>query len=141
MSVPAENLSMHKHAAPMTHKEVLSVIAGAREDRFLEPEIGKLRERCCAFVYEVMQEATIALGIGGPTVAVLRSEEATVASLCSVARQREGSVKQRRELAEALVIGVLLNSDNPDWDPLDPASGRNDSKGILLALLNMSLEK
>ena len=135
MNATAEKTSEQTHAVTMTHEHALSIIARASEDRFLAREIDKLRGKCCVFVNEVMHEVTLALAAGSQTAALLRSRQDTAAALCSAARQREGLARQRRELAEAMVIGALLNSDNLDWNPLDPASGRSDSKSILLALL------
>jgi len=52
------------------------------------------------------------------------------------ARNRENAAKERRELAQDLLIGALVNLDNPDWDPLDPSTSKNPADSSILALLN-----
>jgi hypothetical protein len=47
-----------------------------------------------------------------------------------------GTDAQRRELARQIVIGALLNRDNPDWDPADPATHRPIPDDPLLVLLD-----
>jgi hypothetical protein len=56
-----------------------------------------------------------------------------------LARDRENSAKERRELAQDLVIGALVNIDNPDWNPLDPSTSRDSSNSTFLALLSPTL--
>jgi hypothetical protein len=52
------------------------------------------------------------------------------------ARNREAAAKERRELAQELVIGALVNLDNPGWNPLDPSTSKSASSSSFLALLN-----
>lgn len=56
-----------------------------------------------------------------------------------LARDRESAAKERRLLAQDLVIGALVNIDNPGWDPLDPSTSAESSGSSLLALLNPGL--
>ena len=56
-----------------------------------------------------------------------------------LAREREAAAKQRRELAQDLVIGTLVNLDNPDWNPMDPSTSKDSASSPLLALLNPHL--
>lgn len=56
-----------------------------------------------------------------------------------LARDRENAAKERRLLAQDLVIGALVNLDNPAWDPLDPSTSRESSSSSLLALLDPDL--
>lgn len=119
----------------ITHEDALNVIGRANDDSHVAREIDKLRGKYYALVNEVVREVTVALGNGSQTAALLRSSQDTAAILCSVSRQREGQARQRRALAEAMILGVLLNGSNLDWDPMDPASGSNGGKSILLSLL------
>jgi hypothetical protein len=59
----------------------------------------------------------------------------SVQELASAAARRELAAKQRREYAQALVAGALLNYDNPDWNPVDPSTSRLASNNILVQLL------
>jgi hypothetical protein len=53
--------------------------------------------------------------------------------------QRQGEIlgNDRRELAEGIVMGSLLNLDNPHWNPADPATCQAEPQSALLALLGM----
>lgn len=62
-------------------------------------------------------------------------------------RLRDSSTRRRqawqkaRELAEMLVIGALLNKDNPAWDPSDPSSCAAGGQSTLLSLIRFDLEE
>jgi hypothetical protein len=56
-----------------------------------------------------------------------------------LARDREIAARQRRELAQDLVLGTLVNLDNPDWNPLDPSTSKDAGRSTVLALLNPRL--
>lgn len=64
-----------------------------------------------------------------------------VAAYASIARQRQWEAKECRLLAEDMVIAALKNLENPDWDPADPATSRNNGKGILQLLLQWERDK
>ncbi len=56
-----------------------------------------------------------------------------------LARDRETAARERRLLAQDLVIGALVNVDNPAWDPFNPSTSKHSSDSTLLALLNPAL--
>lgn len=58
-----------------------------------------------------------------------------------MAEQRRGEIMStsRREIAEGIVIGSLLNVDNPQWNPTDPATCNESSSSILAAVLQLDL--
>ncbi len=136
MSLSAKEVSAQQHASPMTREQALNIIERASKDSFLAPEIEQLREKCCLFIGEVMQEINQSLAEKEKRIpALLRSKSDSTISLQAASREREKLAKQRRELAEAMVIGALLNSDNPGWNPLDPSTGKSSGGSLLLALL------
>lgn len=140
MSFPAKEVSMRNHTLPMTHDEALSIIDRASKDSFLAQEIDQLREKCCIFIGEVMHEVNQALAEKEKrTPALLRSKNSSAVSLQAAGREREKLAKQRRELAEAMVMGALFNIDNPNWNPLDPSTGKSSGGSLLLALLKTSI--
>ncbi len=140
MSLPVKEMSTRDQVLPMTHDEALQIIERARKDKFLAQDLEQLRDKCCLFVSDVMREVNQALAEKDKrTPALLRSKPSDAVSLRGAARERESAAKQRRELAEAMVIGALCNSDNPNWNPLDPAT-HNSRGSLLLALLKTSLD-
>lgn len=54
--------------------------------------------------------------------------------------RRRQAWQKARELAEMLVIGALLNKDNPAWDPADPSSCAEGGQGALLSLIRFEPE-
>jgi hypothetical protein len=58
--------------------------------------------------------------------------------LAAAARNRESDARERRALAQDLVLGAIINLDNPDWNPLDPATSRRAEDSALLAFLGMT---
>ncbi len=69
---------------------------------------------------------------------LLADVEQTMAAL-EMSLMTPGATPQQqamcRELAQDLVIGALLNRDNPEWDPDDPSTHRPLQDDPLLALL------
>lgn len=53
--------------------------------------------------------------------------------------QRRGEImsKGRREVVEGIVMGSLLNVDNPEWNPTDPATCNESSTSALAAILQL----
>ena len=62
-----------------------------------------------------------------------------VRALAAASRHTARGAQERRDLAEALVIGALLNGDNPGWDPSDPATHRPSLSSPFLQLLQLKL--
>lgn len=56
-----------------------------------------------------------------------------------LAKDREIIARERRLLAQELVIGALVNFGNPGWDPFDPSTSKDSSSSTLLALLDPNL--
>jgi hypothetical protein len=138
MSLPLKEIPRNQ-SLPMSEEQALHIIERASKDQFLAQDIEQLRDKCCLFVNDIMREVNLALAQQDKRVpALLRSKQDTAISLRGAARERERLAQQRRELAEAMVIGALLNSNNPDWNPLDPATDRSRGS-LLLALLRSAL--
>lgn len=138
MNLPLKEIPRN-HSLPMSEEQALQIIERASKDKFLAQDIDQLREKCCVFVNDIMHQVNQALVQQDKRVpALLRAAPDSAISLRGAARERERLAQQRRELAEAMVIGALLNSNNPDWNPLDPATDRS-SGSLLLAVLRAAL--
>lgn len=61
-------------------------------------------------------------------------------NLAAESTRRRQAWQKARELAEMLVIGALINKDNPAWDPADPSSCAKEGKGTLLSLIRFDPE-
>ncbi|MGZ3240062.1 MAG: hypothetical protein ACXWIN_06850 [Burkholderiaceae bacterium] len=61
------------------------------------------------------------------------------AVLARASRRIGNDTKERRELAKMLLLGALLNHDNPDWNPADASTDRADHDDPFIALLQMDL--
>ncbi|MPS30336.1 MAG: hypothetical protein E2576_02560 [Alcaligenaceae bacterium] len=120
----------------MTHERALEIIERAQRDKYLAREVDELREKCGQFIGDLMHEVGQEIAAKERKIPVLlRNREESAISLRSAAAHREQRARERRELAEAVVMGALFNSGNPDWDPLDPATYETDRGGLLMALL------
>lgn len=55
--------------------------------------------------------------------------------------QRQGEMlsKERRAVAEGIVVGSLMNVDNPQWNPSMPETGKTTSPSAMATLLRMEL--
>lgn len=60
--------------------------------------------------------------------------------LGATSKRRKQAWQKARELAEMLVIGALINKDNPAWDPADPSSCAAGGEGALLSLIRFDAE-
>lgn len=139
MNFPAQKTPQTRRADPMTHEEALEIIARAQQDSYLARELDYLRDKCCLFLQDVIHDVNLALAEKEKKVpALLRSKVDSAISLRMAAQQREELARQRRELAEAMVIGALLNIDNPDWDPIQGSARGHGKGGLLMALLKTS---
>lgn len=126
-------------ARPMRHDEALEIIERASRDPHLARQVDQLRERCCQFIQDMMRDADLELARREKKVpALLRGPGDSAVSLRGAAQQRQRSAEQRRELAEAMVLGALFNMDNPDWDPLRDSVRGSGSGGLLMALIRTS---
>ncbi|WP_235471460.1 hypothetical protein [Herbaspirillum hiltneri] len=136
MNLPTQQMASPEAAFPMTRDEAMAIVARAAQDKYLAQELDHLREKCCRFVDDIMHRVNREMADQDQrTPALLQADACDVLSLRNAARGREKIAQQRRELAEAMVIGALFNSDNPDWNPLNPDSRGTGQGSLLLALL------
>lgn len=63
------------------------------------------------------------------------SSAQSMREITAASRHTAQDAQERRELAEAMIIGALLNRGNPDWDPKKPETHRPNYKDPLVQLL------
>ncbi|WP_151635919.1 hypothetical protein [Noviherbaspirillum aerium] len=69
----------------------------------------------------------------------LPKEPANIRRLMVAQRQAEMLSAERRAVAEGIVVGCLINVDNPQWDPMVPETGKAQSQSAMATLLRMEL--
>jgi hypothetical protein len=121
-----------------TDQELLALIARAKNDPIVAEKLASLGQQSIDALLKIVHEVTGMLSKIQPRTDNPASQSNSVAALASAARARAMAGKEKRELAEDLVIGALINHGNPDWNPLDPASSWEASNNALLALLQNS---
>lgn len=120
-------------------QEALAVLARAKEDPFMVEALLKLQKELFDMLGDIIHETSNSLQLPGTSAGTASApgEVTSVVALRNQSRQRESSGRQKRELAEAMVIGALINRDNPNWDPFDPSTSQQPGENLILALLQM----
>ena len=122
------------NAAPLAQEHAHDAdIAPAMSQR--ERALSTLRDQGCALVGAMIDSTAAWLATRLPAPERRDDDEATLAALGGAARQRQEHARRLRALAEALVLGAVINQDNPGWDPFDPATSRQGTDSRLCALL------
>lgn len=133
------NAELEQQPPALSDQEALAILVRAQQDPFMAEALLKLQRESFEYLENIIRETSNLLPLpesasgSAPAPGAMNS----VAALRGQSRQRESVGRQRRELAEALVIGALINQDNPDWDPFDPSTCREPGENLILALLQM----
>lgn len=116
-------------------------LAGMASDPLLAEAIVSVQSQCSQAIDDTVDKVAKALmqGVKADEGDAAAKSGAGFSSLAAMSQRRAQEAKQHRELAQALVIGALLNHDNPDWDPFDPATHRPAQNSPLLTLLQLEL--
>lgn len=104
----------------MSDSQILALIARAETDPIAAKSVQYLQKQACERMADAVQQMLAKLnGIGAARDKKAPAGPISVVALASAARQREAAGKQKKQFAEYLVIGALMNRDNPDWDIFD----------------------
>lgn len=107
----------------MSDSQILAMIERAAKDPFTARALLHLQKQAAERMAEAVQQMTSKLsGISAAQEKKAPRGPISVVALASAARQREAAGKQKREFAEYLVIGALMNRDNPDWNIFDASA-------------------
>jgi hypothetical protein len=123
----------------LSDSQILAMIAKAGTDPFAAKALQHLQKQACDRMAEAVQQTLAKLnGIGAAQEKKTPRGPISVLALAGAARQREAAGKHKRAFAEHLVIGALVNRDNPEWDIFaESAAPPADAKSGVLALLKM----
>lgn len=120
----------------MSAAAMAALTAALQRDPALARDLTRLQETACAALDTLIQDTAAWLGKQTPAAAAAASSgPIDVVALGALARGRAGAVRQARELAEAFVMGALINQGNANWNPLDPATSRSGADSLLVTLL------
>lgn len=124
----------------LSDSQILAMIKRAPNDPFVAKELLHLQYQACERMTASVQKMLAKLNEFSPAQGKMSSGQNSVVALASAARQREAAGNQKREFATSLLIGALLNRDNPSWNIFDEAAAPPpQTPNGLLALLQMKL--
>ncbi|HEY8608140.1 MAG TPA: hypothetical protein VIM12_13580 [Noviherbaspirillum sp.] len=115
--------------------EILALVARLEREPGAAAVLARARKHGQEIVRAMVEETVRALSALEPRPAPSRGA-AAIAVLAGEARTRARAAQERKELAVELVYGAIVNADNPDWDPFDPATSRTADASGVLRLLN-----
>jgi len=139
LAAPPDAAPAGVRLADMSDEQILQMIARAQTDPFAANEVMHLQKQAFDSINKAIQAMIGTLAEIDPA-APMQNVQMSVAALASAGREREAAARQKREFAQNLIIGALLNQDNPDWDIFDESAqppATADRNGIL-ALLQMA---
>lgn len=113
--------------------------AALERDPALARQLEQLQQQAAAGLHTLIQDVAAWLAQQNAQPAAGEGGPMTVAALGAAARQRQGTAREQRELAEAFVLGALVNQGNPAWNPLDPATSATTQDNLLATLLVAAL--
>ncbi len=121
----------------LSDRQILDMIKRAPQDPYIAKELLHLQKQAGDRMADSVQKMVAKLSEICPEQAMVSNGPVSVVALASAARQREAAGKQKREFAASLVIGAMINRDNPEWNIFDNASAPPPAANGLLALLQM----
>lgn len=121
-------------------------VANMAADPAMQDMLFSLQDEACTTISEIidktaailMQDAERALSKSAGNQR--SSQRPILLAGAEESKRRRQAWEKARELAEMLVIGALLNKDNPSWDPADPSSCAAGGEGALLFLIRFEPE-
>lgn len=99
--------------------------------------LSALQDEACDALSAIIDKTATLLMQGAAPVAAAEPALMQATRLGAESTRRRQAWTNAREAAEMLVIGALINKDNPAWDPHDPATSvqADDDSAILRLLL------
>jgi hypothetical protein len=123
----------------LNDRQILDMIKRAPEDALIAKELLHLQKQASERMAHSIQKMVAKLAEVCPEQAKMSGGPMSVVALASAARQREAAGKQKREFAASLVIGAMVNRNNPDWNIFDGGGNPPQDENGFLALLQMKL--
>jgi hypothetical protein len=129
------------HLEDLSDSQIIDMIKRAPGDPFLTKELLHLQKQACERMSDSVQKMLAKLNEVCKEQEKASNGPISVIGLASAARQREAAGKQKREFAASLVIGALVNRDNPNWNIFDETAAPPQTANGLLALLQLKLSE
>lgn len=108
--------------------------ANRRELEHMHAQAKKLFHATVDKVYSMLSPGTVTR-----PASPVPEATANIRMLMVAQRQAEIQSRERRAVAEGMVVGSLLNVDNPRWNPMAPETGAAGTQSAVAALLRMEL--
>ena len=126
-------------APAMSEKEAMALLARAQADPSMAEALSKLREESLVMLEEIVREINASLPAPDKKADVAQEQGCAngFLALKNMSRQRESAAQQRQELAQAMVMGAILNRNNAEWNPLDPATDKASTENLIFSLFQM----
>ena len=125
---------------PPVDTVTLSALASNSENAAVLHDIQRqAQDGFTALVNEVCEQ--LRLAELPPSAATPLDPPMDIRALMTASRKGEKTAKMRRDLAEAISIGSLLNPDNPDWAETAASTDLSAQDSLLLALLRMPVSQ
>jgi hypothetical protein len=117
------------------------VIAALAAEPTTRRELGRLHTQTSNVLFTAIDEVygMLAPDTKPRSSTLLPTGPTNIRALMVAQRQGEIMSKERRALAEGIVMGSLINVDNPQWTPGDAATCKPVSQSALAALMRMNL--
>jgi hypothetical protein len=123
----------------MSAQRIAALAAALERDPALARRLDMLRQQACTRLDAIVRDTAARLAQQAPAPLPGGGGPMSVTALAAASRQRQAHARSNQELAEAFVLGALINQRNPDWNPLDPASSVTVQDSPLAALLTAGL--
>jgi len=125
--------------AGISNQDLLDLVARAKSDPVAAKQALDLQKKVHEAFEKIVQGAFNIINDDEIKPEKQGIKAVSVVMLTAEAKRRSENSKRKRELAQSVMIGAIMNMDNPDWDPLDPSTHKRSDQNGLLALMEMDL--
>jgi hypothetical protein len=137
--LPKKTQTIPPVLAGISNEDLLDLVARAKTDPMVARQALDLQKKVHEAFEKIVQGAFNIINDDEIKPEKKGIKAVSVVMLTAEAKRRSENSKRKRELAQSVMIGAIMNMDNPDWDPLDPATHRRNDHNGLLALMEMDL--
>lgn len=119
-------------------QQALALLASLQADPFAAQKLEWMRKEVFNMISNLVREVAGMIPLDSPAngdAGQKQLQANSVLALRTLSRQLESAGRERQDLAQQIVMGTLLNRNNPDWNPLDPSTDRSSRDSLIIALM------